>query len=324
MKYKMLCCLATASMAVLGSSTAGAQAGYPDHSIRVLVGQSPGSATDTVARLITDKMSEELKQSMVVENRPGAGGIVAAQSVAREKPDGYVIMMATASQTSLSLHLLEHPPYDPFKDFTYIAPATDVAMILLASPGSGIKDFASLLEMAKRNPGKITFGSSGVGSASQLSLEMVSELTGIKLLHVPYKGTNPAVTALMANETDLHVNALGVALPLIKAGKVVPIALLIDKRSALLPDVPALSDLGLTMPRVPAWIGLIGPAGMPKDVVDRLADALHNAQKSPEVQQRFTSLGYIPFEGDGAYFLDRSKNDSEVWGKLIKDRGIRP
>lgn len=297
--------------------------GYPDRPIRMLVGQSPGSATDVVARMLAAKMGESLGQSIVVENRAGAGGVVAATSMAHAAPDGYYILMTTASQTSLAPSLMKEVPYDPFKDFTYIAPATDVAMLLVASPGSGIKTFQQMVAKAKAAPGKIDFGSSGLGSASQLSLEMVAQLTDIRLAHVPYKGSAPAITSVVANETSLHVNALGNLMPLAKADKVVPLAVLTDNRNPQMPDVPSLSDLKLKMPRVPAWIGLIGPANLPPAVVATLADAMHKAQADPEIKQKFTDLGLLAFEGSGADFKQRAEEDGKVWGKLMRDRGIK-
>lgn len=314
--------LASAVVTVV-TTTAYAQQAYPDHPIRMLVGQSPGSATDIVARLMAAKMSATLGQSIVVENRAGAGGVLAASFMAQAKPDGYSILMTTASQTSLAPQLMSSLPYDPFRDFTYISPVTDVAMLLVASSKSGIGDLAALVKQAKSNPGKINFGSSGMGSASHLALEMLAQLTSIQLAHIPYKGTAPAITSVVAGETSLHVNALGNLIPLVQSGKVVPIAVLTDQRSARLPDVPSLTDLGLKMPRVASWIGLIGPAALPQPVTQKLADAVQAAKNDPEIKQKFLDLGLIPFDGSGQDFRKRAEDDSRVWGQLIHDRGIR-
>jgi tripartite-type tricarboxylate transporter receptor subunit TctC len=289
----------------------------------MLVGQSPGSATDIVARLMAAKMSQSLGQSIVVENRAGAGGVVAASSMAQAKPDGYSILMTTASQTSLAPHLMKSLPYDPFRDFTYIAPVTDVAMLLVASPTSGIGNYADLVKMAKANPGKINFGSSGLGSASHLSLEMLAQLAGIKLSHIPYKGTGPAITSVIAGETSLHVNALGNLIPLVQSGKVVPIALLTDQRSARLPEVPSLTDLNVKMPRVASWIGLVGPAGLPQPITEKLVGAVQAAKNDPEIKQKFLDLGLMPFDGSGQDFSKRAEEDSRAWGKLIHDQNIQ-
>jgi tripartite-type tricarboxylate transporter receptor subunit TctC len=307
-----------------GAAAAQAQGAYPEHPIRMLVGQSPGSATDIVARMVAVKMGQVLGQSVVVENRAGAGGVVAAGAIAKAPPDGYFIIMSTASQTSLAPKLLVGLPYDPFKDLTYIAPVVDTAMLLVANPDSGIKTLDDLVRKAKANPGKLNFGSSGLGSASQLSMEMLAQVEGIQLAHVPYKGTAPAITSLVAGETPLLVNALGQLLPLIKGGQAVPILLFMDQRSRKIPDTPSLKDAGLTIPRVPAWIGLIGPPNLPQPIVDKLANAVHAAQQDPEIRQRLDDLGQPLFEGSGKDFEQRAEEDSQVWGKLIQDRGIKP
>lgn len=309
-------------MAALLPTASHAASSYPSHPIRMLVGQSPGSATDVIARLLAQKMSQILGQSIIVENSAGAGGVVAASTMAHASPDGYYILMTTASQISLAPHLMQNLPYKPFRDFTYIAPATDVAMLLVASPQSGITDFKTLLARAKAAPGKINFASSGLGSASHLALEMVAQQAHISLTHVPYKGTGPAITSILANDTSLLVNALGSLETLVKAGKLVPLVTLTDDRNPQLPDVPSLPDVGLKIPHIPAWVGLIGPAKMPQPIVDKLAATMRQAIAEPDVQQKFNDLGFIAMPGDGAAFKARAEDDSKVWGKLIHDRNI--
>lgn len=301
---------------------AHAQQHYPERPIRLIVGQSPGSAADGVARLLATEMGKYLGQSIVVENQAGAGGTVAAASFAKMKPDGYTLMMGIASQLSLGPHLFQKTTYDPFKDFTYIAPAADVVMVLTTSDKSGIKDLDTLVKKAKAAPGRVSFASSGVGSASQLSLEMLSDMAGISMLHVPYKGTAPAVTSVMSNETDLLSNVVGAVYGPVKSGKLVPIVVFSDKRSALFPDVPTSSEQGYTLPKIAGWIGLVGPAGLSKEITDKLTNALHNAQQDSKVKAFYDNQGLILWQGDGSEFLNRAHTDSDVWGKLIREKGI--
>ncbi|OZI26782.1 hypothetical protein CAL26_05535 [Bordetella genomosp. 9] len=316
--------IAGAALAALmtAASPVDAQQHYPERPIRLIVGQSPGSAADGVARLLAAEMGKYLGQSVVVENQAGAGGTIAAASVAQMKPDGYTLMMGIASQLSLGPHLFKKAAYDPFKDFTYIAPAADVVMVLTASDKSGVTDLATLVRKAKAAPGRMTYASSGVGSASQLSVEMLSERAGISLLHVPYKGTAPAVTSVIANETDLLSNVVGAVYGPARSGKLVPIVVFADKRSALLPDVPTSSEQGYELPKIAGWVGLVGPAGLPAEIAVKLADALHRAQQDPKVQAFYDAQGLILWQGNAAEFLSRARTDSDVWGKLIREKGI--
>ncbi len=314
--------MAAALACIAGPAWAQSPDRYPDRSIRLIVGQTPGSAADSVARLLAKEMGNYLGQAIVVENQSGAGGTIAAASFSKARPDGYTLMMGIASQLSLGPHLFPQAPYDPFTDFTYIAPAADVVMMVTASDKSGIKDLDTLIKKAKRDPGKLAYASSGVGSASQLSMEMLFDIAGVSLLHVPYKGTAPAVTSVMANETAVLSNVVGAVHAPIKAGRLVPVAVFSDRRSVLLPDVPTSAEQGYPLPKIAGWIGLVGPAKLPQEIVDKLTKALHKAQRDPEVKAFYDSQGLILWQGDAAEFLGRARADSEVWGKLIRGKGI--
>jgi len=295
---------------------------YPEKPIRLVVGQSPGSATDNIARALAEHMSGELKQSVIVVNQPGAGGGVAATAVARERADGYSVMFATVSQLSLNPWFYESLAYEPFKDFTYIAPVADVPMLLVASRASGIRDFADFVRKAKASPGTLNYSSWGAGTASHLSMEMIAILTGVSLTHIPYKGTAPALASIFSGETDVNVTVLGSGIPAVRGDQVVPLALLQPRRDSRLPDTPTLRELGVEAPEFPSWIGMVGPAGLPQPITDTLAKALGKAISDPAIQQRFNQLALIPLHGDGAQLMHKAKSDSNIWGKLIQDRGI--
>lgn len=318
---RLMACAAFSALMTMHPAT-HADNHYPERPIRLIVGQSPGSAADGVARLLATEMGKYLGQPLVVENQAGAGGTISAASVAQMKPDGYTLMMGIASQLSLGPHLFKRTAYDPFKDFTYIAPAADVVMVLTASAGSGIHDLDTLVKKAKAAPGRITFASSGMGSASQLSVEMLAQRAGVSLLHVPYKGTAPAVTSVMSNETDLLSNVVGAVQGPVNAGKLVPIVVFSEQRSALLPQVATSSEQGYDLPRIAGWIGLVGPAGLSSEIVARLANAMHKAQQDPKVKAFYDAQGLVLWQGDASGFLSRARTDSEVWGKLIRERGI--
>ncbi|ALM87181.1 ABC transporter substrate-binding protein [Bordetella sp. N] len=315
--------LAVAVSLSLCGAVAAAQDTYPNRPVRLIIPQSPGSGGDLVGRMLAESLSKDLKQPVIVENRAGANGVVAAVSVAREAPDGYTLMLGLVSQLSFNQFLYKNTPYDGFKDFTYVNPVVETPYVLVSSKRSGIKDFAGFLAKARQEPGKLNFASAGTGNMTHLSMELLASNTGLKLTHVPYKGSGPALLSVISGESDLMVSVLGTALPQIQSGAVVPLAVLGAQRAKQIPDVPTLADLKVQVPVIPGWYALVGPAKMPQAVSDVIAASVHRFLVAPATQAKLADLYLEPMLGTGQELHTRAVADAKVWGKFIQDNGIQ-
>lgn len=302
---------------------ASAQATFPQHPIRLVVPQSAGSGGDVVARLLSEKAGAALGTSIVIENKPGANGIVAASSVAKAAPDGYTLMLTGVSQMSFNPKLYKQLPYDPDKDFTYVAPVVDTPFVLVAGKVSPDKTMAQMLARAKAAPDTITYASAGAGNSTHLSTEMIALVAGIKLKHVPYKGSGPALNAVIGGQVDLMTSVLGSALPQIQGGNVIPLAVLAPQRAADLPQVPTLKEAGVDAPTMPGWFAVVGPAGLDGALVTRLNAAFQQAIADPETNKKLKDLYFIPLTGSAEQMRDRALADAKVWGEFIDRTGVR-
>lgn len=302
---------------------AAAQANYPSRPVRILVPQSPGSGGDLVARLLSERLQDDLKQPFVVENKAGANGILAAAALGREAPDGYTVMLAGVSQVSFNQHLYNNLSYDAFKDFTFITPVVDTPFVLVVSRTSGVKDFA---EFVRRGTSKqaISYSSAGPGNSTHLVMAMLASKANIKIHHIAYKGSGPALLSVVAGETDAMASVLGAALPQISAGKVIPIAVFGEKRSAQLPAVPTLGELGLALPPMPGWYALVAPKNVEHGVSNRLAAAVQDALADPRLRAKLADLSLVAIAGTGPEIRKRAEDDSRVWGEFIKVNTIKP
>jgi len=302
---------------------AAAQGAFPQHPVRLVVPQSAGSGGDVVARLLSEKAGAALGTSIVVENKPGANGIVAASSVAKAPPDGYTLMLTGVSQMSFNPKLYKQLPYDPEKDFSYVAPVVDTPFVLVAGKSSPDKTLAQMLARAKAAPDTITYASAGAGNSTHLSTEMIASVAGIKLKHVPYKGSGPALNAVIGGQVDLMTSVLGSALPQIQGGNVVPLAVLAPQRAADLPQVPTLKEAGVDAPTMPGWFAVVGPAGLDGAIVARLNAAFQQAIADPEINKKLKDLYFIPLTGSAAQMRERALADAKVWGEFIDRTGVR-
>lgn len=303
---------------------AQAQGSFPARPLRMVLPQPPGSANDAVARVIAEPMSRALGQPVVVENRPGANGIVAINFLKQQAPDGTAMLLSGVSQLSFNPHLYPNLPYDPVRDFTYVAPVTDAPFILLASKRSGITSVAQLLERARAAPERITYASAGIGNSTHLSVEMIADRAGVRFTHVPYAGTAQALTSVISGETDIMIIVLAVALGQVRAGAITPLALVAPRRLPFLPDLPTQAEAGIDAPIMPGWFGLVGPAGVPEPVVNTVNAAVQSALSDANVQRRLSEVVLVPIPGSPADLLARMRQDSEVWGQFIRARGLRP
>ncbi|CAB3728839.1 hypothetical protein LMG1866_04465 [Achromobacter ruhlandii] len=314
---------ALCGVAMLWGAQASAADRFPDRPVRLIVPQSAGSGGDVVARLLGERIGASLGQPVVIENRPGANGIIAASFVAKAPADGYTLMLAGVSQMSFNPRLYKSLAYRADKDFTYISPVVDTPFLLVASKTSGIKSLKGLQTAAKAKPGTLSFASAGAGNSTHLSTEMIAEAAGIKLMHVPFKGSGPALNAVLGGQVDVMTSVLGAALPQVTAGNLVPLAVLADSRAPDLPDVPTLREAGIQAPVMPGWFAVVGPAAMDEGVVSRLNSAVQEALADKAIQQRLRALYLVPIPGTAQGIAQRAATDAEVWGAFIQRAGVQ-
>lgn len=300
----------------------GQARGFPNQPIRMVVPLAAGTLTDVVGRLLAEAMARDLGQPVVVENRGGANGNLAAAYLKQQRPDGHAVMLAGVSMFAFNPFLYASLSYDPVRDFTYVAPVVDTPFMLVASKRSGITTVAQFLERARARPGELTYASAGNGNSTHLAMEMVAEAADIRLTHVPYSAVSP-FNSLIAGETDSMLGVVGSLLPHLRAGSIVPLAALLDARLPDLPEVPTLREAGLQAPTMPGWYALVGPAGMPEEPVLRLNAALQRTLRDPLVRQRLGEAYLTPIEGSPATIRESFERDSEIWGAFIRRRGLR-
>jgi tripartite-type tricarboxylate transporter receptor subunit TctC len=299
---------------------------YPERPIRLVVGFPPGGATDILARILSQHMPESIGQPVVVDNRGGASGTIAAAIVAKAPPDGYTIMMVPSGPYTISPSVYGNLPYDAVRDFTgasLLAWVTNVIVVPQASPAKTLQD---LIRMAKEKPGSITFSSSGSGSLHHLAGEVLKRLTGTNMIHVPFKGGGPALTALAGGEVTFGFASIPSAMPLINAKRVRPIAVTSEKRMPALPATPTMTEAGVPPPPgldIREWYGVIVPAATPAPIVNKLNAEMVKVFKRPDVQKRLTEMG-AEFVGSSPQALSKQlANDVRTWAKWVKDAGVR-
>lgn len=284
--------LSVAAATALASSGAAAQ-DFPNKPITWVVGFSPGGISDQGARMVAKTFGEKIGQPVIVENKPGAGSIVAAESVAQSKPDGYTVLYASNGMMAANKSLYKKLSYDPLTSFTLIHGMGSSPMVVVVPENSPFKTLKDLIEHAKKNPSKLTFASVGNGTAAHLAPELLSKQAGIKMVHVPYKGSAPGMTDLLAGRIDLMFDYSIVVKPQIDGGKLRALAQTGPKRMVSHPDVPTLAELGFPQAQFAAWATLVGPAGMPQPIVDKLAKAFNEALKDPGIIKYHEDQGVL-------------------------------
>jgi len=319
MTRKLLACLlATASFALAAQE-------FPTKPIKIVVPQGPGSGADVVSRMLAESMSRDLGQPVVVENKPGANGIIASQLVQKEAADGYTLLQTSVSLVSFNQFLYKNVPFDPLRDFTFVAPIADASFAVVASNKSGIKSWQDFIARAKAKPDEITYGSAGLGNSTHLYAEMIAKQNGLKLRHIPYKGSSQALMAVVSGEIDVMVVPTVVAAGQITAGdKLVPLAQSGDVKNPQLANVPLLKELAPNVPPLPGWYALVGPAKMDAKVVQKLAAAVNRFLADPAAQAKLRTLFVEPIPGTPAGIQKRGENEAQVWGGLIKELKIQP
>jgi tripartite-type tricarboxylate transporter receptor subunit TctC len=312
---------AAASCGLLAAAgSALAQAAWPNKSIRVVVGFAPGGTTDAMARFVAQGLTEALGQTVIVDNKPGASGNIAAGEVVKATPDGYTVMIAPTSVETANPSLFKSPIL-PSRDLTPVLGIGRTQMYLITRPGLEVKDAKQLVAMAKANPGKLSYASSGTGTPPQLAGELFKQSTGTFITHVPYRGAAPALQDVMASQADMAFDP-GIAFPHIKAGKVKLLAVASDKKSPFFPDVPTYADLGIKDASLDIWFGVWVPNNTPVEVTARLSRELTKVLAAPALKQRFGDLGAEPVALETADFKKLLEQEGKTLSALIRDRKI--
>lgn len=321
-KRMRLARLAFALVLTIVVAAAAAQP-YPTRGIRLIVDTSPGGLTDLLARFSAEALTARLGQTVVVENKPGASGNVAADLLMRSPADGYTLMIAAAGNLAVKPFLERSLPFDPLADLVPVINVADAAHILVVPASMEAKDLAQFIAYARANPGKVYYGSAGIGSPPHLSLELFGRLAGVKLLHVPYKGIGNALPDMLAGRLQAMSISLGSALPYLRTGQIRPLAAAAKERLAGLPDVPTSAQAGLPGWEMSAWFAVFAPRGISPDVVRLLNQRLQAALDDPKLRQRLLDLGAEPGGGSPESTAERLRADHRVWGRVIRDAGIK-
>ncbi len=317
--------LAGTALMLAVSAGAQAQTDYPNRTLRVVVPFPAGAGADSNARLISQKLAESLKQTVVVENRPGANGILGTDAVAKASPDGYTLLFVDRGALGINPSLYKQLPYDPLKDLAYVGIAVWGPYVVVAKKDLDAKTFADFTALAKQQPKKLNYASFGNGSMTQMGTESLSAFQGIELTHIPYKGGAPALGAAMSGEVDIAMVTIGSALGAIKDGRVKPLLVGGTQRSALLPDVPSVSEIGGNADTIPnTYFGFAVPAATPPAIIKQLSTAIQQVIAQPDVRQRMIANGFEPANGSPEEMAEVVSRDIRSFGELARKLGIQP
>jgi tripartite-type tricarboxylate transporter receptor subunit TctC len=320
--WKSLIGWALVTLAVLDVGTAYAQS-YPTRPIRWVVPYTPGGLTDTTTRVVTQKLSEALRQPVVVENRPGANSIIGTEVVARAAPDGYSFATVIAGHAANATLYAGKLPYDPVKSFAPVSLVATAPLILTVSKDLPVKDVKELIEYAKKNPGKISFGSSGIGAAAHLTTELLKQTAGIDMVHVPFKGTAPALQALLAGEIQMLIDVPLSMMAHVRGGKAKALAMFSPKRVTGAPEVPTIVEAGGPAIESSSWVMFLAPANTPRDIVQRISAETAKAIASPDVRNRFEQIGIETVGGTPEQAAKFLGDEIAKWAKVITTAGVK-
>ena len=295
--------------------------GYPNRPIRMVAPFAPGGGTDISARILAEGMSQELGQPVIVDNRPGAGSILGTDIVAKSTPDGYTLLLGNISMAFNSA-LYKKLPFDTLTDFIPISLAVEQANILVAHPSLPAKSFKDLVAFARGNPGTLNYGSAGLGSGTHLAMELLMLSLNVKMTHVPFKGTGPALIALLSNEINLFLSTFASALPHVKSGRLQTFGVTTAKRVDALPEAPTIAEAGVPGFDYSTWYGLLGPGKMPAVIVNQLNRVAVNQLNSPDMRKRLIGQGMQPIPSTAAEYSARLKSDVAKWTKVVRQANI--
>jgi tripartite-type tricarboxylate transporter receptor subunit TctC len=323
MRRRDVLLLAWALMCAGAHGFASAQPAYPSKPIRLVVPLAPGGPSDHMARALTQKLTEGIRQTIIVDNRPGASGVIGTEIVAKSPADGYTLLLVQGAFTA-NASLVAKLPYDTLRDFEPISQLTAGPYMLAVHPSLPVKTFAELVAFSKAHPGELNHASGGSGTGPHLAMELLMQQTGMKMVQITYKGGGPAMIDFIAGHTQVYMTNIVTLLPQVKAGKARAIATSAEKRSPVAPDVPTIAESGVPNYNEGAFHGVVAPAGVPKAVIERLHVEIVKAMKSQEVLSRLTAEGAEVVASSPQEFAARIRSDVEKWARVIKAAGIKP
>jgi len=311
-----------AALGLAGLSPLAAAQAYPSKPVRLVVPFAPGGTTDIVARVIAEKAGAALGQTLLVENKGGGGGSIGALEVIKAPADGYVLGMATVSTTASNPAINTKIGYDPTKDFTPIINIAATPNVIAVHPSFPARDYKTFLEVVKKNPGKYSFASSGTGGIGHLQMELVKSLTGTFITHIPYRGAGPALNDVVAGQVPIIWDNMPSALPFIKDGRLIPIVVMAPQRLTQLPNVPTFKEVGLEPANRMAYYGVLGPKGMPRDLVDKIAAAIKKTAELPDVKKRIEDTGSLMILNTPEQFAAQIQAEFDVYKKVVAQQKL--
>jgi tripartite-type tricarboxylate transporter receptor subunit TctC len=306
------------------AQSSGAGQGFPTRTLRFVIGLSPGGSMDVTARLVAERLKDTLGQQIVVENRPGANGVIAADLVAKAPADGHTLMLAGAGSLAIRHKLEMKLPYDAERDFAPVVHVVNLPLLLLTPVSLPVKSMKDFFSLARARPGELNYSSSGVGSTTHLSAEMLATQAGIKLTHVPYKGSSQMIPDLIAGQISMAFDQITTAKPHVAAGKLRALAISTAQRSPLMPGLPTIAESGAPKYESISWNGFVAPAATPRVAIERLQGEIDRLVKSPDMNERLAAIGGVAVGGTPAQFAALIKSESQRWGRLIDQLGIKP
>jgi tripartite-type tricarboxylate transporter receptor subunit TctC len=296
---------------------------YPAKTIRIIVPYTPGGTADLLARTMSQKMAASLGQQIIIDNRPGAGGNIGAGLAAKSAPDGYTILMGTVATHAINPNLYPNMPYDANADFAPIILVATLPNLLVVNPSTPVKNVKELIALAKAKPGELAFASAGNGTSQHLSGELFKKMTGVDMIHIPYKGSAPALTDLLGGQVQLMFDNIPSSLPQVRAGKLRALAVTGPRRSPVLPDLPTVAEAGLSGFSITSWFALFAPAGTPAKILIRLNKEAAKAIASKELQQQWMDQGLEPAGGTSDQLAEFRRIEAAKWEKIVRESGAR-
>ena len=322
-KRHLLKTAAALAFTALTPLAATAQASYPERPVKLIVPFAPGGVTDTSGRLIAEQLAKRLGQQVVVENKAGASGNIGAQQVATAAPDGYTLVLAFDGTMVINPHVFQKVPFDTLKDFASVGKIGDATLIIVAHPSFPGKSLKDVIDLSKKEPKGLSYGTSGIGGTPHIAGELLNQRTGAKLVHVPYKGGGQAMADALGGNIPLVYTAVAGAITHLKAGKLNAIAVSSRTRSPSLPDTPTFIEAGVPDFESSSWVGILAPAKTPRPIIDRLNRELNAVLATPEVIERLAVLGIVPTPGTPEQFSEQMKSDLAKYGQVVKSAGIK-
>ena len=318
----VMCCIAVPLSAATQAAEISA-ATYPAKTVRIVVGFSPGGSTDVTARIVAQKMSESWRQQVIVENRPGAGGNIGAEAVAKAPPDGYTLLLATTGVMAINHRLYRTLPYDALRDFAPITQIGSLPLILIVHPSLPVRSVKDLVALAKAKPGQLSYASSGVGGATHMTAEVFRMMAGVDIVHIPYKGSGQAMADLIGGQVPLAFDQITSSLPHVESGKLRALAVTSAKRFASVPQLPTMSEAGVPGYEAVSWNGLSAPAATPGDVLMRIQAEVARVVQLPDIKERFFRDGIEPVASTPEQFAAHIRAERAKWEKVVAAAGIK-